>query len=116
MHSHYDQTLPVRLEKTHEAGRYLLTADDIELLSLLREDSSAADHKLPKKRRSKFRDFVFTRQTTVFDRQNNESAASPFHGFFSLFWFVKALLDLAISDLTLHQDGSSFDAPPDICQ
>jgi hypothetical protein len=46
---------------------------------------------------------VFTRQFTAFDRQNRESAESPFHGFFILF--------VSISDLFFDfQSGSSSNA------
>ena len=36
--------------------------------------------------RAKFTDLVFTRKFSAFDRQNQETANSPFHGFFTLFW------------------------------
>jgi sterol O-acyltransferase len=82
------KSLTVRLEKTDEAGRYHLTAEDPELRELLKQGFERSKDGGIKKKRSRFRDLVFTRQFTAFDRQNSESASSPFHGFFSLFWFV----------------------------
>lgn len=34
---------------------------------------------------------MFTRQFTAFDRLNADSAESPFHGFFTLFWLATAI-------------------------
>lgn len=58
----------------------------------------------PPKRRKKFSDLVFTRQFTAFDRQNAESAESPFHGFFTLFWLGTAIfvLQLAAKNWQAH--------------
>jgi sterol O-acyltransferase len=82
------KSLTVRLEKTDQAGRYQLTAEDPELRNLLKQGFERSKDGGIKKRRSRFRDLIFTRQFTAFDRQNSESASSPFHGFFSLFWSV----------------------------
>jgi sterol O-acyltransferase len=82
------KSVTVRLEKTDQAGRYQLTAEDPELRNLLKQGFERSKDGGIKKKRSRFRDFVFTRQFTAFDRQNVESASSPFHGFFSLFWSV----------------------------
>ncbi|KAK5661634.1 hypothetical protein OQA88_9734 [Cercophora sp. LCS_1] len=38
--------------------------------------------------RNKFSDLVFTRTFSAFDRQNEDAANSPFHGFFTLFWMA----------------------------
>ena len=82
------KSLAVRLQKTDQAGRYQLTAEDPELRDLLKQGFERSKDGAFKKKRSRFRDLVFTRQFTAFDRQNAESASSPFHGFFSLFWSV----------------------------
>lgn len=82
------KSLTVRLEKTGQAGRYQLTAEDPELRDLLKQGFERSKDGGIKWKRSRFRDLVFTRQFTTFDRQNIESASSPFHGFFSLFWYV----------------------------
>ena len=79
------KSIPIKLNKLEEKGQYLLTADDAALTEILkigleREKTGSA------KKGQKFRDLVFTRQFTAFDRQNVESADSPFHGFFTLFW------------------------------
>jgi sterol O-acyltransferase len=83
------QSLTVRLEKTDQAGRYQLTAEDPELRNLLKQGFERSKDGGIRKKTSRFRDLVFTRQFTAFDRLNSESASSPFHGFFSLFWSVK---------------------------
>ena len=82
------QSLAIRLEKTDQTGRYQLTAEDPELRNLLKQGFERSKDGGIKKKRSRFRDLVFTRRFTAFDRQNSESASSPFHGFFSLFWSV----------------------------
>lgn len=82
------RSLTVRLEKTGKDGRYQLTAEDPELRALLKKGFERSKDGGIKKKRSRFRDLVFTRQFTAFDRQNAASASSPFHGFFSLFWCV----------------------------
>jgi sterol O-acyltransferase len=80
------RSLTVRIEQTDQAGRYHLTAEDPELRDLLKKGFARSKDGGIEKKRSRFRDLVFTRQFTAFDRQNSESASSPFHGFFSLFW------------------------------
>ena len=45
-----------------------------------------------RRRTARFRDMVFTRQFSAFDRQNELSASSPFQGFYVLFWIAVALL------------------------
>lgn len=87
------KSLTVRLKKTDQAGRYQLTAEDPELRDLLKQGFERSKDGGIKKKRSRFSDLVFTRQFTAFDRQNSESASSPFHGFFSLFWYVLSGLE-----------------------
>ena len=59
-----------------------------------------------KKRRSKFSDLVFTRQFTAFDRQNADSADSPFHGFFTLFWLGTAIYMIKLAAENWRQHGN----------
>lgn len=80
------KSITVQLEKTGEDGRYYLSSEDPELQALLRNTFERSAEGGIRKKRSKFSDVVFTRQFTAFDRQNTVSAASPFHGFFTLFW------------------------------
>lgn len=91
-------SIHVVLEKTNRKGRYVLTAEEPEVRELLRKtveaELSQAD---PKKRRKGFRDLVFTRQFTTFDRQNPLSASSPFYGFFTLFWLCMAMLLIRVA-------------------
>jgi sterol O-acyltransferase len=99
------KSLTVRLEKTDQAGRYQLTAEDPELRNLLKQGFERSKDGGIKKKRSRFRDLVFTRQFTTFDRQNSESASSPFHGFFSLFWSVCRIYKLPCTANTLDRMG-----------
>ncbi|CZS88063.1 related to acyl-CoA cholesterol acyltransferase [Rhynchosporium graminicola] len=79
------KNIPITLNKLNEEGRYTLTADDEALREILRVGIEREKNP-EKKRRKKFRDLVFTRQFTAFDRQNTASADSTFHGFFTLLW------------------------------
>ncbi|OCL08645.1 MBOAT-domain-containing protein [Glonium stellatum] len=103
------KSIQVILEKTDKKGRYTLTADDPEIREILRHNierkSSKADGK---KSRTRFRDLVFTRQFTTFDRQNPLSSQSPFHGFFTLFWLAIALLLLRVAAQNWKLQGSIF--------
>jgi sterol O-acyltransferase len=102
------KSIPVTLEKTDKKGRYILTADDTELRQILRQGIERDAGGAIKKRRSRFSDLVFTRQFTTFDRQNPTSAASPFHGFFTLFWLGTALMLLKIVANNWRFHGSVF--------
>jgi sterol O-acyltransferase len=77
--------------------RYLLTADDDEIRSILqaRLDREAALQGGLKAVR--LRDLVFTKRFSTFDRQNPLSAESPFHGFFTLFWLAIALMLIKVA-------------------
>jgi len=84
---HNRGSVQIRLEKTGRKGRYVLMADDPAIREILgkgieREEALAGN----KKSRVRFRDLVFTRQFTAFDRQNPATAETPFFGFFTLFW------------------------------
>ena len=81
-------SITVKLEKIDKVGHYRVHADDNELRSLLKEGFERSKDGGIKKKHSRFRDLVFTRQFTAFDRQNPASSTSIFHGFFSLFWSV----------------------------
>jgi sterol O-acyltransferase len=100
-------SIPVRLEKTNTKGKYLLSADDPDILEILRR---GAQRELEggKKRRSRFSDLVFTRQFTAFDRQNPLAYDSPFHGFFTLFWMGTFLMLLKVAASNWKQYGSIF--------
>ncbi|KAK4498149.1 hypothetical protein PRZ48_010805 [Zasmidium cellare] len=100
-------SIQIRLEKTDKKGRYILTADDPEIKDILRkgiekEQADAAG----KKPRIRFRDLVFTRQFTTFDRQNPASAESPFFGFFTLFWICMLLIFFQLAMRNYRDYGS----------
>ncbi|KAK4574140.1 Sterol O-acyltransferase 2 (Sterol-ester synthase 2) [Recurvomyces mirabilis] len=86
-------SIQIRLEKTDRKGRYILTADDPEIREILRKGVEREQVEASgKKPRLRFRDLVFTRQFTTFDRRSQASSESPFFGFFTLFWLAMALL------------------------
>lgn len=116
------KSIPVTLNKLKKHGRYVLTADDDALREILkigieRVRSSAkgvginvntSQEKNPAaaKRRGNFSDLVFTRQFTAFDRNNTDSADSPFHGFFTLFWLGIAIFMAKIASENYRQHGN----------
>lgn len=103
------KSIQVILEKTDKKGRYTLTADDPEIREILRHSIERESSKVKgKKSRTQFRDLVFTRQFTTFDRQNPLSSQSPFHGFFTLFWLAIALLLLRLAAQNWKLQGSVF--------
>lgn len=74
-------------ESTTEAGQYLLTTDDAELLQeILKHNLSHQGGK----RKFRFQDLKFTRQLSTF--QNLGTTAPQFHGFFVLFWMGVTLM------------------------
>lgn len=90
------KSIQVTMEKTGKKGRYILTADDPEFREILRSQiGSEADAN--GKERKMFRDMVFTRRFTTFDRQNPLSSESPFHGFFTLFWLSIGMMLVRIA-------------------
>lgn len=87
------RSIAIKLEKTDKKGRYTLTADDPEVREILRKGLEREEQDTSgKKPRMRFRDLVFTRQFTTFDRQNPASSESPFFGFFTLFWLAMAMI------------------------
>ena len=100
------RSITVKLEKTRQAGKYHLSLEDPELRALLKEGFERSNEGEIKKKRSKFSDLVFTRQFTAFDRQNPTSAASTFHGFFTLFWISVALMLVKIAANNWREYGS----------
>ena len=102
------KSIPIKLEKTGTKGRYLLSADDPEIREILRRGIQRESEGQNNKRRSRFSDLVFTRQFTAFDRNNSASAASPFHGFFTLFWLSIALMLMKLAASNWKTYGSIF--------
>jgi sterol O-acyltransferase len=90
------KSIQVTVEKTGKKGRYILMADDPEFREILKSQIiSEADSS--QKPRKGFRDMVFTRRFTTFDRQNPLSSGSPFHGFFTLFWLSIGMMLVRIA-------------------
>lgn len=82
-----------------DSGVHIIPDDDKGIQEFLRS-SSLRSEKPPSSRTEspgKFRDLVFTHRFSAFDRNNAESANSPFHGFYTLFWMGVALFVFKIS-------------------
>ena len=100
-------SIQVRLEKTDRKGRYILTADDPEIKDILRKGIEREEIEASgKKPRMRFRDLLFTRQFTRFDRHNPSASDSPFFGFFTLFWIAMVLLFFQVSMHNYRDYGS----------
>ncbi len=114
LHQHARRkSIQITLEKTGKRGRYVLKADDPDIRELLRkgiEREAAASVAIDPlaKPKTRFRDLVFTRQFTTFDRQNPLSSESPFHGFFTLFWLMCAALLLRVAAQNWRTYGTVF--------
>ncbi|KAI1156924.1 MBOAT family protein [Nemania diffusa] len=68
-----------------------IDTSEAELPDLLRGGSKRQGQEKPKdapSRPGRFRELVFTRQFSTFDRQNQNAASSPFYGFYVLFWIA----------------------------
>lgn len=101
------RSVPVKLRETNQAGQYLLTAEDAELLQdVLHRTVSFEKSGLPEKRRFRFRDLEFTRQLSTFDRQNPTFNSSQFHGFFTLFWLGVAFMSVKVAANNWRTYGS----------
>jgi len=100
------KSIQVTVEKTGRKGRYILTADDPEFREILRTQLIPEEAFSKEKKRKGFRDLVFTRRFTTFDRQNPLSYESPFHGFFTLFWLCIGMMLVRIAALNWRAHGS----------
>jgi sterol O-acyltransferase len=86
---------PLQTEK--DAQAFVLRADNDEIREVLQRGLQRARDPSGKSRtRAKFSDLVFTRKFSAFDRQNEDAANSPFHGFFTLFWMAMFIFVLKI--------------------
>lgn len=90
------KSIQVTVEKTGKKGRYILTANDPEFREILRSQIISESDANGKQRKG-FRDMVFTRRFTMFDRQNPLSSESPFYGFFTLFWLSIGMMLVRIA-------------------
>lgn len=100
------QSFSIKLEKTSEKDRYILKADDPELRDILRSGLQREAEINGAQKRSRFRDLVFTRQFTAFDRLNSE--ISPFRGFYTLFWLGTFLMLVKVAAENWKLYGSMF--------
>ncbi|CAG7953617.1 unnamed protein product [Penicillium nalgiovense] len=74
--------------ETEQAGQYLLTAEDAELLQEILNHNLS--NQSGEKRKFRFQDLNFTRQLSTF--QDLGTTAPQFHGFFVLFWMGVTLM------------------------
>jgi sterol O-acyltransferase len=98
------RSIQITLEKTNKKGKYILTADDPEYREIMRnliERDMDSQSKRPR-----FRDLVFTRRFTTFDRLNPTNADSPFFGFFTLFWLCIGGMLVRVAAQNWRQYGS----------
>jgi sterol O-acyltransferase len=103
------RSIPVKLRETGQAGQYILTAEDAELLlEVLRDNLRLEKSDAPRKRHFLFRDLQFTRQRSAFDRQNPSFSSSQFHGFFTLFWLGVALMLVKVAANNFRTYGTPF--------
>ncbi|RWA11069.1 hypothetical protein EKO27_g4032 [Xylaria grammica] len=76
----------------HEKKTYAIASSDAELRDILRrglkKSQEQGEIKDASSRHGRFRELVFTRQFSTFDRQNQNAANSPFYGFYVLFWIA----------------------------
>jgi sterol O-acyltransferase len=91
------RSIQIKLQKTDRKGQYTLTADDPEISDILQKGIEREKREAKDKSRTRFRDLVFTRQFTTFDRQNPASSESPFFGFFTLFWLSMVIIFVQVS-------------------
>jgi sterol O-acyltransferase len=94
--------------KINSGGKvYLLGAEDKELKDIIRRGlQRAKDPGSKDKPRGRFRDLVFTRKFSAFDRQNEDAANSPFHGFYTLFWLAVFLFIIRIAAENWKKSGN----------
>ncbi|KAI0595882.1 MBOAT family protein [Biscogniauxia sp. FL1348] len=85
---------------------YIVASDDAELRDILRRGLEREKEKKAPTRREKLRDMVFTRQFSTFDRQNQDAANSPFHGFYVLFWISVSFLILKMAADNWRKTGN----------
>ncbi|KAI0100207.1 MBOAT family protein [Nemania sp. FL0031] len=88
------EDLPLSTSSSSNSGHgneaYAVDSSDTKLQELLRRDLKKEEvtGKGARPRRGRFRELVFTRQFSTFDRQNQHAASSPFYGFYVLFWIA----------------------------
>ena len=100
------QSIPIKLKKTSESGRYVLEVNDPDLRDILRKGLQRESKNDSEKRGTHFRDLVFTKQFTAFDRQYGEG--SLFRGFYTLFWMATFFMLLKIAAANWRNYGSIF--------
>ena len=89
----------------------VLQADDAELRDVIRRGLMRVRDPADRGRQRRgFSDLAFTRKFSTFDRQSDEAANSPFHGFFTLFWMAVFFFVVRIGAENWKDYGSPFGA------
>lgn len=100
-------SVSVRLQQTDQAGQYLLTTEDAQVMQeLLQHHLHLEKTGGAEKSRFVFRDLAFTRQLSSLDRLNPTASASDFRGFFTLFWLCVAMMLLKMCAKNYRDHGS----------
>ena len=101
------QVAPLAKEGDNSVGRSTAVEEKTQANTSQNRDPAPAStpHK-KRKHRGRFRDLVFTRGFSTFDRQNADAANSPFHGFFTLFWIAVFLFMVRIAAENWRKTGS----------
>ncbi|KAI0502842.1 MBOAT family protein [Xylaria bambusicola] len=79
-----DQSLSVKSHNTNGNTSNNSSLQDPLKCTLKKRDRNKGTHST----NGKFRELLFTRQFSTFDRQNQHAANSPFYGFYVLFWIA----------------------------
>ncbi|KAK3937931.1 O-acyltransferase [Diplogelasinospora grovesii] len=107
--SSFEGALPTATANVGKRRGYVLSADDDAAIrdavsrSLQRAKGGTTRGARPG---AKFADLVFTRKFSTFDRQNQDAANSPFHGFFTLFWMAVFFFILKIGAENWKKHGN----------
>jgi len=101
-----DLGIPVTLAQTGTSGTYKLTADDPDIRQILRLGLERKKSSQGNATQRAMRQLVFTRQFTMFDRQNPMGGSSPFHGFYTLFWMGLAFLLIRVAAWNFRKFGN----------
>lgn len=103
-------SIPVKLVKTEKSGRYLLAAEDPDIRDILRKglERDSQGTSFTRTQGAGFRDLVFTRRFTTFDRSDPARLVSPFRGFFTLFWIGTGILIVRVAALNWRHYGNIF--------
>ncbi|KAI1302047.1 MBOAT family protein [Xylaria venustula] len=89
---------------------YAVASDDAELRDILKRGLKMGQRREKKEDAStqhgNFRELLFTRRFSTFDRHHHDSADSPFYGFYVLFWIAVVFLLIKMAADNWRKTGS----------